>query len=188
MTGPTVPRDLQGVTPSWLTEALHSKETSSSASVTGYSAQTIAGGTGFMNHVVRLRLRYDDDPQDLPRTVIVKLPSTDPGLRMLSAKLSLDRREVRFYQEVATNGHIQIPHTYYGGIDSANEGAILLLEDVSSDRQGDSIAGCSLGEAQHSLVQLAQFQAVWWNSPTLGYIGLDATERCRVPPVPRGIR
>ena len=167
MTGPTVPKDLQGITPSWLTEALHGKETSSSASVTGYSAQTIAGGTGFMNHVVRLHLRYDDDPLDLPRTIIVKLPSTDPGLRMLSGKLGLDRREVRFYQEVATNGHIQIPHTYYGGIDSANGGAILLLEDVSSDRQGDSIAGCSLSEAQHSLVQLARFQAVWWNNPRL---------------------
>ena len=53
--------------------------------MTGYSAQTIAGGTGFMNHVVRLHLRYDDDSLDLPRTIIVKLPSTDPGLRMLSA-------------------------------------------------------------------------------------------------------
>ena len=167
MTGPTVPQDLSEITPSWLTEAFHGKETSSTASVIGYSAETISGGTGFMNQVGRLRLRYDDDPLDLPRTLIVKLPSTDPGLRMLSGKLGLDRREVRFYQEIATNSHIQIPHTYYGAIDSANGGAILLLEDVSGDRQGDSIAGCSLSEAQHSLVQLARFQAVWWNNPRL---------------------
>ena len=54
MTSSRIPSDLREVTASWLTEALHSKEVSSKASVTGYSAETIAGGNGFMNQVVRL--------------------------------------------------------------------------------------------------------------------------------------
>ena len=61
-----------------MTEALHSKGASSSASAIRRSAEAIAEGKGFMNQVVRLRLHYDDDPVDLPHTVIVKLPSTDP--------------------------------------------------------------------------------------------------------------
>ena len=47
MTGSTVPKSLQEITPSWLTGALHSRDASGSATVTGYSAETIAEGRGF---------------------------------------------------------------------------------------------------------------------------------------------
>ena len=167
MTSLTVPKGFREITPFWLTEALHSKGASSGASVIRRSTEAIAGGKGFMNHVVRLRLHYDDDPVDLPHTVIVKLPSTDPALRMIADKLGQDRREVRFYQEAPTNGDIQIPHSYYSAIDSATGNTILLLEDVKGGRQGDSVVGCSLAEAHRCIGQLAQFQASWWNDPRL---------------------
>ena len=61
----------------------------------------------------RLRLHYDDDPPDLPRTIIVKLPLTDPALRMVSDRLGQDRREVRFYQEVAASSPLQTSHSYH---------------------------------------------------------------------------
>ena len=167
MTSLTVPQDLREVTPAWLTAALHSKAASSRAAVTGYLAEPIAEGKGFMNQVVRLRLHYDDDPLDLPRTIIAKLPSADPALRTISNRLGQDRREVRFYQEVAADAHLQTPHSYYCGIDSATGNTILLLEDLNSARQGDSVAGCSLAEARRALAQLAAFQAAWWDSPRL---------------------
>ena len=166
MTSSRIPSDLREVTASWLTEALHSKEVSSKASVTGYSAETIVGGNGFMNQVVRLGLRYDDDPVDLPRSVVLKLPSADPALRMLSNRLGSSQREFRFYQDVATGGHLRTPHSYYGGVDAATGDTVLLLEDVSG-RQGDSVAGCSLAEAELAITQLAEFQASWWDSPRL---------------------
>ena len=80
MSNLTVPQDLGEITPAWLTAALHGKAASSRAAVTGYSAEPIAEGKGFMNQVVRLRLHYDDDPLDLPRTIIAKLPSAEPGV------------------------------------------------------------------------------------------------------------
>ena len=166
MTSSRIPSDLREVTASWLTEALHSKEVSSNASVTGYSAETIAGGNGFMNQVVRLGLRYDDDPVDLPRSVVLKLPSADPALRMLSNRLGSSQRELRFYQDVAPEGYLQTPRCYYGGVDAATGDTVLLLEDVSG-RQGDSVAGCSLAEAELAITQLAEFQASWWDSPRL---------------------
>ena len=167
MTSLTVPKSLQEITPFWLTEALQSKGALSSASVIRRSVETIAEWKGFMNQVVRLRLHYDDDPVDLPHTVIVKLPSTDPALRVIADKLGQGRREVRFYQEAPTNGDIQIPHSYYSAIDSATGNTILLLEDVNSARQGDSVVGCSLAEAHRCIGQLAKFQASWWNNRSL---------------------
>ena len=171
MSGSTVPKNLLEVTPTWLTGALHSKDASGKdasggASVTGYSPETIAEGKGFLNQVFRLRLHYDD-PLDLPRTIIVKLPSADPALRMVSDRLGQDRREVMFYQVVAANAPLQTPHSYYCGIDSGTGNTILLLEDVNGARQGDSVAGCSLAEARRSMVQLAEFQASWWHSTRL---------------------
>ena len=177
MTSPAVPKDLQEITPAWLTEALNSKGgnggkgASGSASVAWRSAEAVAGGKGFMNQVFRLRLHYDDDPLDLdldlPRSIIVKLPSADPALRTVAERLGQDRREVRFYQEVAPGSPLQTPHSYYCATDSTTGNTILLLEDVNSARQGDSVAGCSLAEARRSIALLAGFQASWWDSPRL---------------------
>ena len=167
MTGPAVPKDLQEITPAWLTEALHSKETSGSASVAWHSAEAVASGSGFMNQVFRLRLHYGDDPLDLPRSIIVKLPSADPAVRTVADRLGQDRREVRFYQEVAPDSPLPTPHSYYCATDSTTGDTILLLEDVSGARQGDSVAGCTLPEARRSIALLAGFQASWWDSPRL---------------------
>ena len=51
-------------------------------------------------------------------------------------------------------------------MDAATGDTVLLLEDVSG-RQGDSVAGCSLAEAELAITQLAEFQASWWDSPRL---------------------
>ena len=167
MNGLTVPKNLLEITSSWLTGALHGKDASRRASVTGYSAESVAEGKGFLNQVFRLRLHYDGDTLDLPRTIIVKLPSADPALRAISDRLGQDRREVMFYREVAANAPLQTPHSYYCEVDSGTGDTILLLEDVNGARQGDSVAGCSLAEARRSMVQLAEFQASWWDNPRL---------------------
>ena len=46
MTSLAVPKGIEEITPLWLTEALHSKGASSSASVIRRSAEAIAGGRG----------------------------------------------------------------------------------------------------------------------------------------------
>ena len=166
-TSPAVPKDLEEITPAWLTGALHGKDASGPASVARYSAEAVASGKGFMNQVFRLRLHYHGGPLNLPRSVIVKLPSADPALRGVADRLGQDRREVRFYQEVAPGSSLQTPHSYYSATDSTTGGTVLLLEDVSGARQGDSVAGCSLAEARRSIALLAEFQASWWDSPRL---------------------
>lgn len=167
MTGLAVPKDLRDITPSWLTGALRSSGDLSGASVTGFSAEAIAEGKGFMSHLFRLRLDYDSDVPDLPSTVIVKLPTTDPLLRTVFDGLGQNRREVRFYEEALIGGHLKTPRCCYGVIDPATGNSVLLLEDMSDARQGDSVAGCSMAETQHCIGQLARFQASWWDSPSL---------------------
>ena len=162
-----IPNGLQDVTPCWLTRALNGSGVPAGASVTGFSAEAIAEGKGFMSQIYRLRLEYDPDQADLPRTMMLKLPSSDPLLKTVIDGLGQNRREVRFYRELATTIWLRTPRSYYCDIDPANGNTVLLLEDMSYARQGDSVAGCSLAEARQSLDQLARFQAVWLNSPVL---------------------
>ena len=162
-----VPRDLRDITPAWLTEALRLGGALRNGSVNRCSAETIAEGKGFMNQVFRLTLEYASGASDLPRTLIVKLPSADPMLRTIFDKLGQNRREVGFYRELAASENLSVPTCYYSALDPETENTVLLLEDLTNARQGDSVAGCSMNDAHRAIMHLARFQAVWWENPRL---------------------
>ncbi len=167
MTGSSIPRNLEEITPLWLTQVLKDAGTASDARVTGYSTEPVADETGFMNQLFRLHLEYDTERPDAPRTVMVKLPSTDPLIRTVYDSLEPNLREARFYKEIAASSHLRTPHPYFCGTDAVAGHTVLLLEDLSDTRQGDSVAGCSRAEAEHVMAQVGAFHASWWNSPRL---------------------
>jgi len=163
----SIPNSLDELTPLWLTEALHYRSPSNNASVVSYTVEEIGEGKGFMNQIGRLRLDYDNEPETLPRTVIIKIPSTDPDVKAISDKVGDHQREVRFYEEISTTSSLRTPYNYYSAIDPATGHTVLLLEDLGDARQGDSVVGCSQAEAQLAMRQLARFQASWWEGPQL---------------------
>ncbi len=167
MAGLPVPRDLRDITPAWLTAALRNNGDSVGASVRDISVEAIAEGKGFMNQLFRLRIDYDSESPDLPSSMVVKLPSNDPLLRQVCDTLGQNRREARFYREVGTGGHLLTPNIYHCTVDPATGDSVLVQEDMSSARQGDSVAGCSMGRARNAISQLARFHASWWEDPRL---------------------
>ncbi len=167
MSGLTVPESLSDITSCWLTQALNAGRSSVGTSITGYSAEPLADGKGFMNQLFRLRLQFDSGTADRPDTVIAKLPSADPLLRTVFDRLGQNRREVGFYRNLADSPHMPVPRVYHSAMDPGTGNSVLLLEDLGSLRQGDSVAGCTLDEARLCIGQLARFHASWWNSPLL---------------------
>ncbi len=162
-----VPEGLSDVTPCWLTKALNAGRSSEGPSVTGYMAEPLAEGKGFMNQLFRLRLHFDSGSADLPNTVIAKFPSADPLLRTVFDRLGQNRREVGFYGNLADSTQMTTPRVYYSGMEPATGNTVLLLEDLRSALQGDSVAGCTLSNARLCIGQLAGFHASWWDSPFL---------------------
>jgi len=167
MTGLSIPGNLDGITPRWLTRVLEDAGAGGGARVTGYSAETVADDTGFMNRLFRLHLEYDSAPPDAPRTMMAKLPSTDPLIRTVFDSLEPNLREATFYREIANDSRLQTPRSYFCGTDPAAGHTVLLLEDLSEARQGDSVAGCSIPEAELAVGRMAAFHASWWDSPHL---------------------
>ena len=162
MTDLRIPTSIGEVTPAWLTQALRSTGALGGVSVTSCSAEEISPGTGFMNQLFRLALEFDAEPADLPRTVMVKLPSTDPGLRTIFDSLGSNQREVRYYRDLAPGGLLTTPRLYYGATDAESGDSVQLLEDLSFARQGDSLAGCSMDDARLVINEMARFHASWW--------------------------
>jgi thiamine kinase-like enzyme len=166
----SIPNNPYELTPSWLTDALHYKLPSSDASVTSYVVEGIGEGKGFMHQIARLRLDYDSEPKGLPRTTIIKLPSTDPNVKAISDKIGDHQREVRFYEELATSASLRTPYSYYSAIDPVTGHTVLLLEDLGDALQGDSVVGCSQAEAELAIRLLAKFHASWWENSRLEHL------------------
>src|SRR5690606_38609432 len=93
--GAMIPTTLDDVTPAWLSEALGEP-------VAAASLATIAQGEGFMGQLARVRLSYGaDGSSGAPPSLVIKLPTTQPGNRAVGEMMRLWEREHRFYDEVA---------------------------------------------------------------------------------------
>ena len=89
------------LTAAWLSEAL-------GAPVSNVAASPV--GTGQMSDSLRLDLTFGRSvPDDVPSSVIAKLPAADPTSRATGLSLRNYEREVRFYQELAPTLPIRTP-------------------------------------------------------------------------------
>ena len=103
-------------TPEWLSAAL-------GRAVRGVQAEAV--GTGQIGACYRLHL----DGDDVPATLLAKLPSAEPGARDLMA--GAYRGEVRFYTDIAPTVAIRVPLVAYAAVADEGGGFTLLLEDLA---------------------------------------------------------
>src|SRR5438067_10360094 len=79
---------IEELTPGWFTGALRDGGTlPSAAAVTAVRSELI--GTGQVGMVVRCELDYEGGASDAPPSVVVKLPSAEPGNRQIGIAMVL---------------------------------------------------------------------------------------------------
>lgn len=173
-----LPETPDGLTPEWLMEALTRSGVLAGERVVGARSERVGQEYGFTGVVVRVELDYAPGRDDLPGSLIAKLPLA-PGDHASGYRLLQERdperrrryyerceREERFYRLV---GARVAPRLYYSAADG--ERVVLLLEDLSVGRQGDVLLGCSIDEAVLVLEELARFHARCWGerAPQVGF-------------------
>ena len=163
----SIPNSVETLTAEWLTEIFRAKEVIQSATVAAFRVEPVGDVEGFMGEIVRLVLTYDPPQPEAPATVIAKFPTNDLKLRAALAVNRLYEREVRFYENVASQMDMRIPHCYFSSIDESGQNPLLILEDLAPAVVGNQIAGCSLAEAELALIDLAKLHAAFWDSPIL---------------------
>jgi len=152
---PTNPGSL---TPQWLGEQMRQD-------IRELTVETFAEGTGVIGQVVRAHYKYATSAQATQDgSVIVKFPSPAEENRAVAAAYDMYAKEVRFYQEVATELPVRTPHCYCAEFDPDEQTFVLVLEDLVGYRIGDQVAGASAADAQVAVRAIARMHAATWGS------------------------
>jgi aminoglycoside/choline kinase family phosphotransferase len=148
------PLVLDDVTAAWMAEAL-------GVGIDSIVLQPIGLGEGFMGQLARVHIHSTDAAA--PASVIVKLPTADPGGRMIGEMTRVWEREHHFYRELAPLVGIRVPVALV----NVAEPPCLVLEDLAPATPGDHVAGATLDQAERAIDTLARFHAAWFEHPLL---------------------
>ena len=150
----TVPSTIDDISAPWLCSAL-------GIPIDAIDVAPIAMGEGFMGQLARVRLRSTDP--STPNSVIVKLPTADPGARFIGEMMRVWEREHCFYRDVAADLTIRVPRVYVNNADPP----CLVLEDLAPAVPGDHVAGATVEQAERAIDVLARHHASWFEHPRL---------------------
>jgi hypothetical protein len=153
------------ITVEWLNEVL--RDTIGEGRIASFDRELIGEGVGFVGELSRINLTYEALAGEAPRSLIAKLPTSDPIVKGIANVFGFYEHEIRFYEEIAPTISVRTPKRYFSAIDQAAGAYVLLLEDMAPARCGDQIASCSIDEARIALSEIAKLHAAWWNSPVL---------------------
>lgn len=134
------------------------------------SVQTAPIGTGQLGVNLLVELAWSDGVSG-PSSVVAKLPSEDQDSRRFGIETGHYAREIEFYGSLAPTLAIRTPHIHH--LDP--ESLVILMEDLSSARPGDQIAGCPPAQAMLAVESLGGLHGPRWNDPAL--LQLDGFQR-----------
>lgn len=163
----TVPRDLDAVTPGWLTGVLRQR-------YTGVTVTSVTVGpviTSFATNA-RLLLDYDETGHRhrLPPTMFLK--STFGRNESAAALRSAFVREAAFFDHVAGDVPVHLPASFAVVTDADSGRSALLLEDLLARNCaiGRPDRPLTPGQAMDGLLQLAALHAHQWDSADLAQV------------------
>jgi hypothetical protein len=134
--------------------------------VTAVSTERIGEGVGILSILQRVIPTYSGATK-APKTFVVKYPTDDPVQRGTADALVFYIRELTFYRDCAPSAPFKTAKCYGQAIESENTNFTIAMEDISHYRALNQIEGVSLSDAKTMLEKIADFHAMWWNSPKL---------------------
>jgi hypothetical protein len=149
------------LTASWLQGAL--RAVGHDVTVTKLEVEPV--GTGQLSVSLRARFDVATPVSGVPRSVVVKIPSADQGLRSFLRKAYLS--EIGFYRELAATVDVDAPacHLVVAAPDASS--FTLILEDMAPAAPGDQISGATVAEVARAIRNLAGLHGPRWGDPAL---------------------
>lgn len=148
------PTALSGITATWLGAVL-------GITVESVEVRRIGAGEGFMGQLARVTIASTDPTA--PSSVVVKLPTEDPGGQFIGQMMRVWEREHCFYRDVAPHLNVRVPTAFV----NIAEPPCLVLEDLAPAVVGDHVAGATLLQAERAIDTLARHHATWFEHPML---------------------
>ncbi len=159
---------LHEITPQWLSGLLGGKVT---------AIEAIAIGTGQVGATYRLKLQGDN----VPASIVAKLPSNDDLSRATGKSHLTYLRESRFYQQFAGKKPMAVPDHLYIAFDEDSHAFTLIMHDLPRHVAGNQLSFPTREEAMLAMDAAASIHAAWWGDPMLDTLDwLNGTKA--VPP------
>ncbi len=134
--------------------------------VTAVSTERIGEGVGILSILQRVIPTYSGATK-APKTFVVKYPTDDATQRFTADALVLYIRELHFYRDCAPSAPFKTAKCYGQAIECDNTNFTIAMEDIGHYRGLNQIDGVGLAESKILLETLADYHAMWWNSPKL---------------------
>jgi len=155
------------ITPTWVEGVMRgSGNLEDGVTVTSVSTERIGEGVGILSILQRVIPTYSGATK-APKSIVVKYPTDDPVQRGTADALALYSREILFYRDCAPSAPFKTAKCYGQAIENDNTNFTIAMEDISHYRPLNQLDGVSLSDAKIMLEKLADFHAMWWNSPKL---------------------
>ena len=149
----TAPTTVGEISTEWLSHVLGGR-------VDSFTHQVIGSGEGFMGQLARVQLTGSG----VPASVIVKLPTADPGGQVIGQMMRVWEREHRFYTELAPRiTGIRLAECLHSQADPY----VLVLEDLHPRKAGDQVAGPTPDQARTAIDTAATLHSAWFDHPDL---------------------
>ncbi len=120
-----------------------------------------------LSQIMRLRLVYDNDATEAPRSVILKTPHPD----RVDTRWNAGRQEVAFYTNVAASlPRRTVPRCFEAHCDPRTRSWHLLLEDLTDTHLLATVWPLppTTEQCERIVDTWARFHAAWWDDPRLG--------------------
>jgi hypothetical protein len=130
----TLPTTAADIDRDWVATALAKGGLQTDAAVERVTVGPLASAAvGLIGDVMQCRVEWSGgrDDEDLPTSIVIKLPSSNEGNRALALAMGYYDVEHRFYRELAATSGIRTPHCWYTDGDPELGLYSLLIEDVS---------------------------------------------------------
>jgi thiamine kinase-like enzyme len=108
-----IPQTEEEMTVEWLTECFRESGIANNASVISLSSKEPESGEGFSGLTLRVDLEWDNFEEGIPKTVLVKFPSTDSKNRALLERDGAYDREFDFYERFSDRFPVKVPKLFY---------------------------------------------------------------------------
>lgn len=153
-----VPLEIHEVEPEFCAAAL-------GRPVASVRVEQIGLGVGMLGQLARLHLGYPAGVSG-PASVVLKLP-TQTESRQVGDFFRLYERECGFYQHLAAELPVRVPHCHWLRNDATAQEFALVLEDFTGRTHVDQLEGVDTDHARAAVHTLALLHATWWESPRL---------------------
>jgi len=160
----SIPKNKQEITVQYLNNVLKEKVLKNNNKII-----SIKDGEGiqqdFKSEVYRIIPTYEHEDEQLPKSLIIKLATKNPGINSLLQNIQGYYKEEQFYKQLGQIPEIKTPEIYYSLVNDAKNEFIIIMEDLnlrnlriaSQENEIDSKFALSI------VKYFAHLQSKFWN-------------------------